>query len=346
MNHVAIDLGGRKSQICIRDKKGAILDERAELTAALEQFLRGQPPSIVVLETCSEAFHVADLARVAGHKPIVVPATLVRSLGVGARGIKNDRRDAQILSQVSCRVDLSSVHIPSLRSRHYKTLCSMREGLVHARTLLINTVRGWLRTRGLRIPTGRAETFAVRVYDTVTDVPRFLERQLRSLLALDEQLKDADQELAQLAKEDEICRRLMTVPGVGPVTSLRFVAALDEVGRFDTAHKVEAYLGLVPGENSSGDRQRRTSITKAGAPGLRHALVQAAWSAHRAVGRHPMVEWALEVERRRGKRIGVVALARKIAGILFAIWRDGSVYDARRAAKGKESSEANTPAVA
>ncbi len=118
MNHVAIDLGGRKSQVCVRDERGEIVEERVE-----------QEPSVVILETCSEAFHVADLARAAGHEPIVVAATLVRSLGVGARRVKTDRRDAQILSEVSSRVDLSSVHIPSPEARREKTVCSMREGI-------------------------------------------------------------------------------------------------------------------------------------------------------------------------------------------------------------------------
>jgi len=337
MNHVAIDLGGRKSQVCVRDERGEIIEERAELTGRLGDYLRNQAPSVVILETCSEAFHVADLARAAGHKPIVVAATLVRSLGVGARRVKTDRRDAQILSEVSSRVDLSSVHIPSPEARRYKTVCSMREGLVCSRTLLINTVRGWLRAQGIRIRSGQAETFATRVYEKLTEVPRFLERQLRAILCLNESIEDADEELAELAQTNAVCRRLMTIPGIGPVTSLRFAAALDEVGRFESAHKVEAYLGLVPGENSSGERQRRTAITKAGAPGLRCALIQAAWCARRARGDHPMVEWSLEVERRRGKRVAITALARKLAGIMFAIWRDGSVYDPGLGAKAVAS---------
>src|SRR6202022_3580330 len=106
----------------------------------------------VVLETCSEAFAIADAAREEGHEVRVVPATLVRSLGVGARGIKTDRRDARALSEVSCRINLPSVHVPSVESRERKALCGMRECLVEARTKLINSVRGWARgqLRGIR----------------------------------------------------------------------------------------------------------------------------------------------------------------------------------------------------
>jgi transposase len=117
------------------------------------------------------------------------------------------------------------------------------------------------------------------------------------------------------------------VPGVGPVTAIRFVAALDESKRFTTVAQVQSYLGLTPGENSSSDRKRRTGITKAGPPAVRAALVQAAWAARRSRDRHPMVTWSLEVEKRRGKHVAILALARKLSTILFAIWRDGTFYD-------------------
>ena len=94
--------------------------------------------------------------------------------------------------------------------------------------------------------------------------------------SLTKEIANADRDLAATAKADPIARRLMTVPGVGPSTSVRFVAALDEISRFGGAHAVESYLGLVPGENSSAERQRRTSITKAGPTALRWCLVQAA----------------------------------------------------------------------
>lgn len=163
MEHLAIDLGGRASQICVRRSDGQIVEERRCRTAALPAYLATRPPSRVVVETCSEAFGIADAALSVGHEVRVVPATLVRSLGVGARGLKTDRRDAQVLSEVSCRIDLPSVHVPSRQARQRKTLCGMREALVGARTKLINTVRGWLRTEGRRPRGGDVTTFTARV---------------------------------------------------------------------------------------------------------------------------------------------------------------------------------------
>ena len=134
MDHIAVDLGGWESQICVRSSDGTVLEERRCQTSLLGAYLRGRPKSRVVVETCSEAFGVADAAVEAGHEVRVVPATLVRSLGVGARRTKTDRRDARALSEVSCRIDLPSVHIPSAPSRERKALCSMRDALVRART--------------------------------------------------------------------------------------------------------------------------------------------------------------------------------------------------------------------
>jgi transposase len=163
-------------------------------------------------------------------------------------------------------------------------------------------------------------------------LPDCVERQLKVIEVMNEQVVIADRELEVLAKQDPICKRLMTVPGVGPLTSVRFLAAIDEVGRFPDAHALQSYLGLTPGEDSSSNRKRITSITKAGARQLRWCLVQAAWSAQRVRGNDPMVAWAKRIGERRGKGIATVALARKIAGVLYALWRDGSSYEMARAA--------------
>jgi transposase len=336
MEHIAIDLGGRESQVCVRDGSGQIVEERRIATAGLREYLATRGTSRVVMETCAESFGVADAARAQGHEVRVVPATLVRSLGVGARRVKTDRRDAQVLSEVSTRIDLPSVHVPSDEARRTKTMAGMREALVRSRTKLVNCVRGWLRTQGTPLRSRGVETFPRRVSELYTakgnELPEYVKALLSTIEHLSGQIGRADRELASVAAADPVCRRLMTVPGVGPVTAVRFRAALDEVKRFEGAHDVQSYLGLTPGEDSSSDRVRRTAITKAGSTAVRWVLVQAAWSARRCRPDDPMVRWALEVEKRRGKRIAVVALARKLTGILYAIWRDGVEYDARRGA--------------
>jgi transposase len=336
MQHVAIDLGSTESQLCARDSKGDIIEQRRVKTKQLGRHLKRLGPSRVIVETSAEAFHVADLALEQGHEVRVVPATLARSLGIGARGVKTDERDAQVLSEVSCRIDLPSVHIPSETARKLRTQSGTRERLIASRTMLINCVRGWLRTQTLTIRARFSATFTSKVRATLGpgQVPDHIERLLLSIEALSEQIDAANQELLELAKHSELVRRLMTIPGVGPVTAVRFVAAIDDVGRFPNAHALQSYLGLTPGERSSGKSVRRTGITKAGPPELRAALVQGAWVAlyHRNLQGDPMVRWAKKVAQRRGNMIAVVALARKISGILYAIWRDGKTYDPSRGA--------------
>ena len=120
----------------------------------------------------------------------------------------------------------------------------------------------------------------------------------------------------------------MTAPGVGPVTALRFAAVVDEVGRFASAHQLESYLGLVPSERSTGESQQRYGrITKAGSKKVRWALVQAIWSAKARYKTDPLICWGERVAHRRGNKVAVVAMARKLAGILFAMLRDGQDYD-------------------
>jgi transposase len=336
VNHVAIDLGGRESQICVRAPDGTILEERRYATRLLDKLMRGWTTSRVIVETSAEAFRVADAAKAAGHDVRVVPATLVKTLGVGARGIKTDQRDARTLSEVSCRIDLPSVHVPSEESRELKTMCGNRENLVECRTKLVNNVRGWLRTQLWRTRSGSTSTIPARIRESAKtngrELPIHVEETLELIVETTTRIHAADKRLREFAKKHPVCVRLMTVPGVGPVTAVRFLAALDDATRFRNAHAVQSYLGLTPGEHSSSDSQYRTSITKAGPAPLRRVLVQAAWTVLRTHPSDPMVLWAKKIESRKHKFIAVVALARKIAGILFALWRDGTSYEPRRGA--------------
>ncbi len=322
----------------MRTADGTIVQEQRVLTRSLPAFFQSLGASRVVLETSAESLWVADAARAAGHDVRVVPATLAPMLGVGARKTKTDRRDARALSEVSCRIELPSVHVSSARSREVKAKLSMHEGLVSSRTMLINTVRGWMRTTGQRCRSGAAETFAVRVRAALgASLPTYIGRQLQAIEQLSEAIREAERELSKQATEDPLTAKLMTVPGVGPQTALSFAATLDTHARFASAHHVQAYLGLTPGEHSSSERQRRTGITKAGSRRTRWLLVQAAWAARRSkrARSSPLVQWSLRVQLRRGKAVAVVALARKLAGILYAIWRDDVGYDLHRAAQAE-----------
>ncbi len=232
-------------------------------------------------------------------------------------------------------------------------LLSVREGLVRARTRWILLVRAILRREGLQVRSGHAESFATRVDEV--PLPDHLRVEIAPLLAclapLNAELGALDKQLERLVVADEAARRLTTVPGVGPVTALSFVATVDRVERFESSRQVPSYLGLVPREWSSSETLRRGRITKAGNKRTRWLLAEAARSLLRFKGR-PATEhlraWAEQIGARRGSGVAVVALARRLSGILFAMWRDGTEYDpevlggsprANRAAKPNAGTE-------
>jgi transposase len=152
------------------------------------------------------------------------------------------------------------------------------------------------------------------------------------------QIRRADERVAEVAK-DETHQRLMSVPGVGPVTAVAFVAALDDPKRFRGPKQVRAYFGLVPREHSSGEKELRGHITKQGGSRMRRLLVQAAWAVLRSrptPEAEPLRQWTTNVASRRGRYVAIVALARRLAGILFAVWRDGTRYKAPGPLGGQE----------
>ena len=236
MEHIGIDLGSKDSQVCVRNADGTIVGEWRCRTDRLIDFLQERPSARVIVETCTEAFRVAALAQRAGHDVRVVAATLVRSLGVGHRGLKNDVRDARVLSEASCRMELPSVHIPTAISQEVKAICVSREALIKTRTQLIGRVRGYARARLGRVLRATPESLPKRVRQALLEdpegLPAHLERVLVALETVSAQIAEADTELRVLAETDGRMARLMTVPGVGPVTSARFVAAIDDISRF------------------------------------------------------------------------------------------------------------------
>jgi transposase len=337
MEHIGIDLGSRDSQVCIRNGAGEIVEEMRCRTDRLVPLLARRAPARVVVETCTEAFRIAGHAQQHGHDVRVVAATLVRALGVGQRGLKNDQRDARTLSEASYRIELPSVHIPSSVSQEVKAICVSREALIKARTQLVSRVRSYVRSRLGQPMRATPESLPKKVRRTLLQdaegLPAHLDRLLVALETLSEQIAGADAELKELAAEDVRMRRLMTVPGVGPVTAARFVAAIDRVERFPHASSVASYLGLVPGEDTTGFRIKRKRLTRAGAPQVRWALGQAAWSLYLRRPEDPMVQWAKRIAERRGAPVAITALARKLSHVLFAMWKHETTYDPARSAR-------------
>jgi transposase len=206
------------------------------------------------------------------------------------------------------------------------------------------------RAAGYRIRGGATETFLTRL--AALELPASIGPSLmpvrRVITVLEQELATADTRLATRAADDPVVQRLTTLPSIGPVTATAFVAALDDVRRFAGrrgAAQVTSYLGLVPREYSSGEQQRRGRVLRSAHPYVQALLVQAAWRICRSADPRTAAlrAWAKAIAGRRGKKIAVVALARRVARILYAMWRDEVDYQPTqvrtRAYEGPASAE-------
>ena len=336
MEYGAIDLHTKESQIRIVSTTGAVvLDKRiATRPDRLAAVFGDRPPMRILLETGTESEWVAHYVETLGHAVVVADPNYAPMYGERTRRIKTDKRDVAALAEANRLGLFRRAHRVSAAQRAVRQRLQVREALIQMRTQAINVVRAQLRSAGYRIPAGQAETFARRVrrLELPEDRQAIIAPLLEAMEANALLITAADQWTDRAAKADLITRRLMTAPGVGPVTALHYRATLDEASRFASPGAATAYLGLVPREASSGERQRKGGITKAGPTRPRAVLVQAAWTIWR-MARGPaqaLHAWGHRLAARRGKKIAVVALARRLARILFAMWRDGRDFEATR----------------
>lgn len=344
MDHIGIDLHKRESQICIETEQGEVIEKR--IRTERERFVAmfgKRPRAKILLESMTEAEWVARCLEELGHEVIVADPSYAAMYATRSRRVKTDRRDAVTLAD-ACRLEAyRCAHRASDRQRHVRAELAVRDVLVRARVKCVSLVGALLRRQGIHLPSGNVDGFVARVERQV--LSEELQQEIAPLLTLirtaSAELESANARIGRIAAEDPVIKRLRTVPGVGPITATAFVATLDTWERFAGPHQVEAYLGLVPSEKSSGEKQHRGRITKAGNSRARWLLVEAAWSVFRSrrEDTEPLRRWAQRVALRRGTKSGIVALARKLAGILYAMWRDGSSYEKR---EGRAAQEAAT----
>lgn len=342
MRTIALDLGVRKIVLCeVRD--GDVVHRKtARSLHELDDFLGADtPPARVAFEACREAWHVHDRLIALGHEPLLIDTTRVRQIGVGQHGRKNDRLDAEALARALAQGRVPRAHVLSPARRQLRAELSARNALVMTRAQYVTTVRGLARSEGVMLPTCATETFVARVRAASLS-PAMTAVVAPVLVVIDligAQLVEVETRLETLARTEPVIALLATVPGVGLIVASTFVSALDEAGRFRDGHSVASYLGLVPSENTTGMAGRRLgAITKQGNPWARAALMQAAHTILRVASAEDALRlWGDAVIARRGKMIGVVALARRLSGVLWAMWRDDRPYDsARLAARSAE----------
>jgi transposase len=329
MEYGAIDLHLRRSQFRIVQAGGTVVKEgkfdttRADLTRVF-----GDRPRLrLLIESSTESEWVAQHLEALGHEVIVADPNYAPMYGSRSRKVKTDGRDTAALTD-ACRLGIfRRAHRVSTMQRARRQQRRVRRHLVRMRSSSISLLRAILRQDGWRLPSGAVEAIDDRL-DRLALPPALtaIIEPLRTWLAeLNRLITSADDQVERTAKRDPIATQLMTAPGVGPVVALTYQAVLDDPARFGgDAGRASAFLGLVPSEDSSADRRHKGHITKTGPTDLRALLVQASWVIWRGRSAEgaALRRWAHALAERRGRRIAVVALARRLSRILFAMWRD------------------------
>jgi transposase len=336
MEYGAIDLHTKRSQIrIVTANGGVVLDRKIETTrAALTAVFDGRARMRILVESSTESEWVAQHLEGVGHEVIVADPNFAAMYASRSRKVKTDGRDVAALAEANRTGVFRRAHRVSVDAQRLRQTMRVRAHLVRMRSHTISLVRSVVRREGVRVPAGAAETILTRLEGVALPaaVTTILAPLRAVLTALNAQIAAQDERVEARAGADATTQRLMTAPGVGPVVALTFQAVIDEPARFaGDARRVSAFLGLVPSEDSSAERQHKGAITKAGPRDLRALLVQASWSLwrSRSAAGAPLRRWAHALADRRGRRIAIVALARRLSRILFAMWRDHRDFVAR-----------------
>jgi transposase len=335
MEYGAIDLHKKESQIRIVTNNGEIVDQRIATTRdRFTHVFWGRPRMRILVEASTESEWVAQHLEQLGHEVIVADPNYAPMYGHRSRRIKTDRRDVVALTEACQHGTYRPAHRRSARQHQVQCQLNVRAELTAARSRAISIARAITRAAGLRIRSGSVETFLTRL--AALELPAAMITTLaplrRTIEVLNGELVSADEQFETMVAAEATVKRLTTMPSIGPITASAFVAALDVADRFERASQVTSYLGLVPQEYSSGERQRRGRLLRSAHPQLQSLLVQAAWRmSHAADPRTATLRaWAEGIARRRGKKIAMVALARRLARILFAMWRDQTDFQQKQ----------------
>jgi error-prone DNA polymerase len=331
---IGLDVAKSVFQLHAMDASGKVQLKRKLRRSELIPFFEGQPRCTVVMEACGAAHHWARVLAGLGHEVKLIAPEAVRPFV--KRGKKNDAADAAAICAAASRPDARFVPVKSLEQQGVLTLHSVRSLLVKQQTMLANAMRGLATEFGLVVPKGmsRLEELAALV-EADGSFPEQARGVFTGLLqqcrATADRIEALEAEIVAHAREDDIARRLATVPGIGPITASMIAATVgDGIGHFRSARHFAAWLGLVPRQHSTGGKTRLGRITKAGNREIRTLLVLGATSmVHRAAQWNSAAgAWTRGLLERRPVRLAAVALANKMARIAWALMARKGVYRA------------------
>jgi transposase len=332
---IGIDLGKTTFHLIGLDKRGAIVLQQKVSRGQLERRLATVPRCLIGMEVCSGAHYVGRQLEALGHDVRLIPAQYVKPF---LKGHKNDYRDAEAIAEAVQRPTMHFVRIKTPQEMDLLALHRVRSRLVRQRTGTINQIRGFLIERGITVQQ-RPAPLRKALIDILACPAAVSPRILRLLEDLavdwrrfDERIEAVSAEIEALAQADESCQRLMTVPGIGPIISSAVVAAIGNGAGFKQGRDFGAWLGLVPRQESTGDRTILGKISKRGNKYVRTLFVQAA---HVILVKRPraamegLMPWIDKALQRMHRNLVAIALANKLARIAWAVLARGRAYQSR-----------------
>jgi transposase len=333
---IGIDIGKNSFHVVGHDKRGAIVLRQKWSRGQVEARLANMQPCLVGMEACVGAHHLSRKLQVLGHDARLMPAKYVRPY---SKGQKNDFRDAEAIAEAVQRPTMKFVATKTADQLDLQALHRVRQRLVSHRTGVVNQIRAFLLERGVAVRQGlrflRAELPSILAKRTDVLSPRMshlLEDLAGDWRRLDERIENLSSEIEGLARQDQGCVRLTSVPGIGPIIASATVAAIGMGDAFSKGRDFGAWLGLVPKQISTGDRTILGSISKRGNRYLRALFVQAAWVVLVKIGpkqweRYGLKSWIEAAKKRLHHNVLAIALANKLARIAWAVLNKGRAFE-------------------
>ena len=332
-HYIGIDVSLERSSVCVVDATGKIVREAkvASEPEALVGFCRelGLVVARIGLEAgpLSQWLH-AGLTN-AGFEAVLLETRQVKA-ALSAMVVKTDRKDARGIAQLLRMGWYRPVHCKAVPAQEIRALLAGRKLLLGKLRDLELSIRGLLRGFGLKVGQVSKGRFEARVRGLITGQPtleQVVEPILRAREALSREFHRLHRAMLAIVRKDGVCRRLMTVPGVGALVAVTFTSAIDDPARFRRSRAVGAHFGLTPKRYQSGETDVVGGITRIGDGMVRSALYEAAHTMLTRSSRFSTLKrWALEVAKRRGLKRATVALARKLAVVLLRIWTSDGVF--------------------
>jgi transposase len=333
---IGIDLAKSSFQVHKATLAGRMVKSAKLSREKFSEFLAKEEKTTIFMEACGSSNFWARKARRYGHEVKLIAPQYVTPY---RKRHKTDAADAAAIVEAGTREHMNFVPIKSIEQQDLQSLRRIRQLEVETRTALMNQIRGLLAEYGIAIPKGHAalrdaliecsiEGQAI-VHDLSPTMKRLIEGLQSRLRGIDERVTAFDKELESAAQTDERCKRIMTIPGVGPITATAIISQVGDAREFKNARQLAAWMGLTPKQHSTGGRVTTLGISKAGNKDLRTLLIHGG----RAVMMNPgkkkdkRSEWAVALKERVGMNKAAVAMAHKNVRTIYALLRNGTVFN-------------------